>query len=388
MPTNWDDKLIDKLPAESIDAVYGQAQIDKYGGGRPSLILPPTSEKMIAAHIKKVRNAGMGFNYLLNFSCYENRPFDAEFVHDLRIFMDRLCSYGITAVTATDYFLIKLIKKYYPELKITASIFTMITTVTSAKQYEDIGCSKIIIGSPNDFEFIKNVREAVSCDLVLFANLGCYIFCNECLTHSYAVSHSSQAHHQSKGFYLGHHITRCLIPKVANPESILKMMYVRPEDSDLYESLGVDNLKIADRTFPTEVIVELANSYAKRSYNGNFAKLITAFSLVNSRSSKQFSNIAHLVLGFLSRVNLFKLVKRQAALKPFQIHIDNAELDGMKREIMHKNIKCQIQNCKKCGICSRYFEKAGRYFERSQRELLESLNALLDSISSSDIFKF
>lgn len=383
VPSNWDDKLIDGLDPALTDSVYAQSSSDEYGGGRPSLFLPTVTNAQMRSHIKKTRDAGINFNYVLNGSCFENRLFDSEFIKKFRAFMDTLCSFGVNGVTVADYLMLKIIREFYPELKVTISIFAIINNVSMAKQYEDLGVSDIIVGNPNDFDFIAKLRKEVSCNLVMFANLGCFIFCNECMLHSYSASHASQLNHPSKGFYLEHHVLRCSLEKVRNPESMLKTLYVRPEDIELYEYYGINKLKIVDRTLPTDKILELVASYARRNYEGNFLDMVNGLTIVN-RSSKKIPNLFYLLSP--TKINLSKLIRKVTGLRPFNIFIDNAGLNGLKKEILEKGIKCWKINCNQCGICHKYFEKAGTYYKQSQEESAESINAFLNSITSSDIF--
>ncbi len=390
VPYNWDEELIDRLAAlpgaETIDHLYGQAGSDFIGGGRPSVFLSAIDSESAGRHIKKARSAGFGFNYLLNSSCFEIRPFDSLFLKKLRLHLDFLCGCGITAVTLSDPAMIKLVKKYYPHLKISVSIFAMLKSVSEVKYYEQLGVSDILIANPNDFKFIAAVRSAVSCNIVLFANLGCLIFCPECSLHSYAMSHSSQSEHMSGRFYIEHHVLRCSMSKINDPESLLKTMYVRPEDASLYETFGVDKLKIIDRTAPSDTIVALTKSYLTGIYDGNFLDIIhDALSLVN-KTHRKAPNLKLLLSP--SKINLLKLIFNVLKLRPFKINIDNRALDGMKRAIMESGVECSLNNCRRCGICRKYFMKAAFYSESERMESIKTVKEFLNSVSSSSIFGF
>lgn len=396
VPSNWDDALLDGLSSGVVDVLYAQSNADEYGGGRSSLFLPRVTQERMAAHIRKARSMGIGFNYVLNASCFENKRFDAEFVKRFRTLFDFLCECGITATTISDYMMLKLVKKYYPQLKVSASIFAIITSVSQAKEYEDLGVSDILLGNPNDFEFLKAVRQAVSCDLVIFGNLGCNIFCNECSLHSYSVTHSSQKFHRSKGFYVEHHVLRCSINKLEHPESLLKLMFVRPEDMWLYESIGINKIKIVDRLSPTPLIQSIVKSYAERMYDGNLLSFVNALGIVNRSNATKpsLSYIRSTVLPNLSyllapsKINFFRLFWKLKNLKPFYVHIDNGLLDGFKEELMKSGIKCWMKNCAKCGLCKKYFNKAATFYESTRLDSLKSLRDLQECIISSKVFSW
>lgn len=385
VPSNWDDRLIEGLAGLSnVDSLYGQANSDEYGGGRSSLLLPFTTSDKIRAHVKKARDAGFGFTYVMNATCFENRPMGRAFEKRLRAHLDRICSIGVTGITASDVPVIRMIKKHYPRLKISASVFSIITTVTQAKRYEDLGVNDIVLANQNDFEFIKAVREAVSCDLVLFANLGCQIFCNECSLHSYTVTHSSQSGHFSKGFIIDTHVIRCAIKKIENPESLLKMMYIRPEDLWIYEKLGVNKIKIVERISPTGTLIDLAKSYSQKFFSGNFLDLVNGLAFVNSR--RVYPNISFVMAP--TKVNILRLIARLEGVRPFKIFIDNSKLSGLREALMKSGISCTTYNCEKCGLCHKYFMEAARFDEQARIESLALLRRLIESISSSEIFSW
>lgn len=385
VPSNWDDNLIDGLAGiGSVDSLYGQANSDEYGGGRSSLFLPFTTAEKMRAHVGKARAAGFGFNYVMNATCFENIRIGREFESRLRRHLDFLCSMGVTGVTATDVPLIRLIRKHYPSLRISVSVFAIVTTVDQARRYEDLGVTDIVLGNQNDFEFIRAVREAVSCSLVLFANLGCQVFCNECSLHSYTVTHSSQSGHRSKGFVIDTHIIRCAIKKTENPESLLKMMYVRPEDIWIYEKLGVDKLKIVERISPTETLVSLAKSYDQRYFEGNFLELVNGLAFTNRR--RVFPNFSFLLSP--SRVNVVKLISGLESVRPFEIFIDNSKLSGFKEALMRSGVNCAVENCSRCGLCHRYFAEAARFDESSRQNALSRLKSLMTRIAGSDVFSW
>ena len=383
--SNWDDKLIEGLSALSnVDTLYGQANSDEYGGGRSSLLLPFVAPDKMRSHIRKARAAGFGFTYIMNAACFENKPFGGEFEKRLRSHLDNICSMGVSGITATDVPLIRLIRKHYPQLKISLSVFARITSVTQARRFEELGVSDIVLSNLNDFEFIRAVCEAVSCDIVLLANLGCQIFCNDRTLHCYLDAHSSQSGHFSKGFNIDTHIIRCMVKKIENPESLLRMMFIRPEDVPLYEKLGVTTLKIVERFSPTDTLLKIVRSYNNGSFQGNLLDLVNGLGMVNRQST--FPNFSLLMSPM--KVNLIKLIINFISILPFNVYIDNGALDGFKEEVMNSGVNCDTVNCEKCGRCRRYFKAAARYDEKARQKSLWSLRKMLKNIANSNVFRW
>lgn len=363
LPSNWDDSIIAAADPALVDSLYAKAASDEFGGGRPAFVTASAGAARIVEHIAAARKKGLGFTYLLNASCLGNREFSGEFQKKLFGLVDHLAGAGVTGITAADPVLAGAIIKKYPSIRVGLSLFSMVSSVDQARRYEDLGVSSVLLSNPNDFRLIASVRGAVSCRIILLANLGCSIFCNEGLVHSYFDSHSSQSCHRSCAASFDHHRLMCSIKKIADPASTLKTMYVRPEDVYLYRALGVDRLKIVDRSYPAPAIIEIYRRYADGYFEGNFLSLVNPSNYINS----------------VARSGAF--VKAPA----FNMFVDNTALCGMKEEIMKRGVECSVRDCPSCGICEKYFRKAASYSEESRLLVLGALRSELARIASSGV---
>ena len=65
LATNFDDSLIDKVKEYPIYEVYGKLKNDFIGGGRPNNELNDIEIEKFERHVKKVRENGIKFNYLM-----------------------------------------------------------------------------------------------------------------------------------------------------------------------------------------------------------------------------------------------------------------------------------------------------------------------------------
>ena len=384
VPYNWDEVLIKTFDNDTVDAFYAKSRLDEYGGGRPACIVPEASMELIASHIQKARAKGFGFNYLLNASCYGNVPFGKAFESRFRALMDFLCSAGITGVTVADERMIHLVKKHYSWLRISLSLFAMVTTVEQARRYEDIGVTDILLNNPNDFDLIRAIRKAVSCDIILLANLGCNFFCNVGMMHSFFDSHASQTSHRSNKVFLDHHVLLCSIRKLENLDSILKTCFVRPEDVYIYESLGVNKLKLVDRSSPTDNIIEFVDVYRNRAFDGDFLHLVNVFGFVNKTGINLPKGS---ILNMVGQVSSIKILFGMFGIEPFEMIVDNSALGGMKEEIMNSGVNCRTTACAECGICEKYFAASARYSRTGLKNTLASLYRLRDSLASSKAIK-
>src|ERR1700690_2392537 len=71
--TNFDDGLLDAISEYPVTEVFGKLSPAPIGGGRASFALPPLSRRRFERHVEKARSRGIGFNYLLNPACMDNR---------------------------------------------------------------------------------------------------------------------------------------------------------------------------------------------------------------------------------------------------------------------------------------------------------------------------
>src|SRR3989344_759364 len=69
--------------------------------------------------------------------------------------------------------------------------------------------------------------------------------------------------------------TTCNARKLTNPrEFLLAGGVIRPEDMGLYVDMGVKYFKLTGRSKPAEWLVEVANAYVNRGYDGNLIRLL------------------------------------------------------------------------------------------------------------------
>ena len=123
LATNFDDRLIDEVKEYPIYEIYGKMKNDFIGGGRPSNTLANIEKEKFESHVKKVRSAGIKFNYLLNGSCLSNREQDYEWQEQFKKFLKYLSHVGVNALTVTNPYILQYVKKNYKN-EITVRIST------------------------------------------------------------------------------------------------------------------------------------------------------------------------------------------------------------------------------------------------------------------------
>ena len=113
LATNYKDDLIEQIKDYPIYEIYGKLKNDIIGGGRPDDELKDIDTINFENHVKKVRDSGIKFNYLLNGSCLSNNEQNKEWQDNLKRFLDYLYNIGVNALTITNPYILQLVKKIF-----------------------------------------------------------------------------------------------------------------------------------------------------------------------------------------------------------------------------------------------------------------------------------
>ncbi|MFX1311968.1 MAG: U32 family peptidase [Promethearchaeota archaeon] len=369
--TNWDFGLIDKLASYPVTDVYGVADHTIVGGGRPSFLLPKISEEKISEYIKRVHEKNMEFSYLLNAPCMNNMEYDTQYHKELLKYLQWISDIGTDNVIVTSPFLIQLINKQFPNLKIRVSTIAHVNSVNRAKFYEMMGVSEITpdVMINRDFKTLAKIRKAVKCKIVLLLTDGCLYQCPFRYYHYNILGHASQSHQQFERNYIDTCILNCSVIKFSNPTEVLKARWVRPEDLSHYEAIGIDNFKIAGRRMSTEWIIRAINAFSSQKYDGNLIDIIQGFSMSFGGLEQKDPNI--------------KLTKTIGKEFKSKLYIDNTKLDGFID--FFKKQDC-IAMCNECNYCEEWAKKAVILEKEESTRYVESLKNYIDDIVSSREF--
>ena len=145
--TNFDDGLLDALSGYPVREVFGKLPSDPVGGGTASFTLPPLSRRRFERHVERARSRGIGFNYLLNPACMDNREYTRKGQREFETLLDYIETAGVSAVTISLPFLLPVIKKRHPSLKVRVGVYARVDGVTKAKFWEDGGADCITLES-------------------------------------------------------------------------------------------------------------------------------------------------------------------------------------------------------------------------------------------------
>ncbi len=354
VPTNWDDQLLVGLEGLPISSLYGRLQLDIIGGGRPAGALPKVSREAAARHISLIHQLGYEFNYVLNAACLGNLEYIPEHYSAIRELLDWLSKLKIEAVTVSIPYLIELIHKHYPQVKIVASVFCHIDSIDQARLYQQLGVSEITVVQlfNRNFSFLRAFRQELDCQLQLIVNNACLWGCPYRRYHANINAHASS--------YLGtqpdfdYPVISCTRARLAYPSELIKSPWIRPEDLHYYEEIGLERFKLSGRTENTAWLKKAILAYAQRQSPANLAELL---SIPNGSCS-------------INR-------KKYPGVPEVELIIDNQALTGFIEYFMHR--ECQLASCSACGYCQKIALQAVKTEAKGAKMAVAAYDRLLNA---------
>jgi len=401
--TNFDPALVGALKEYPVAELFGKLREDAVGGGRAPYQLARVSRRRLADHVRKARAAGIDFNYLLNASCLGNREMTRTGQRDIEKLADWLCEIGVASVTVSSPYLLKLIKTRYPGVKVRVSVFAGVDRVQKARMWEDLGADGIVLDSilvNRELEALGRIRRSVRCDLALLVNNNCLAGCALSPMHMNVLSHAGQSWHDNRGFVIDWCFLRCTERKLREPVNYLRSEWIRPEDLHIYEELGYDLFKIAERDIPTPLMVTRVRAYAGRRYEGNLLDLVQPFAFREGEGDpRSFRRGPGWILRFFLRPGLVNparmlLVKRLADLRHMTrplageapVTIDNRSLDGFMERFRESG--CRDVDCDECRWCHEFARRAIRIDEAHRARVLEAYDAVFRALHDGSMWKY
>jgi collagenase-like PrtC family protease len=353
---NWDQALLDGIKGYEPLELFGGMPGSVIAGGRASFVAPEVSAQEVENYIRKTHELGHTFNFLLNASCLDNREYRRD---EYRKILDHIAwveAAGADSVTVTIPYLLQIIKRHFPKLKVYVSSWARVENVRKAQYFEEMGADAIVLSEDanRDFKTLEAIRRAVGCKLIVIANPGCLYGCPRSFYHANVMTHGSQGGHESEGFLVDHCYFSCTMEKVKNPVELVKIRWIRPEDVEDYEMVGIDSLKIIDRYKTTEALLSYLKAYTERSFKGNIIDLL------NLPKKKAFlpANIKYIVRD--EYINTEKLMEF-ADITDFSVSehlvLDNIRIPANFLSFF-KTKDCAISDCGECGFCEMIARKA------------------------------
>jgi len=337
------------------------------GGSGPDIT--HMTRNQVEEYIGQAHFAGLKFDYLLNAPSMDNMEWDENTHGELLEHLEWISSLSVESVTITIPYLLELIKRQFPRLRVRVSTIAHVDSVARAKFFESLGADSITLdfNVNRDFKLLKAIRSAVNCELNILANNLCLYQCPYEYYHHDSLGHASQSYNPLNGCYIDYCVIRCTLDRLCDISQIIKCRWVRPEDIPVYEELGINVFKISGRSMPTEHILNAAMAYSSRHYNGNLYDILNVLApktgLINSALPEAQDNL----IG-----------------PPPRLYIDNQALEGFLDFFRKQNC---LSGCSHCDYCQKIANKVIQFHRNEVDEYVALLNAFLDDLSSSRMFK-
>ncbi|MCR5165972.1 MAG: U32 family peptidase [Oscillospiraceae bacterium] len=356
-------ELADKQPPDGnkIYEVYGSLPQDLVGNLRPPDSVPPMTLAQLEDNIAKLHKHGIKFNYVMNSELLPI-PLSEEYIYRIIKLLKKLSDIGIDEVTATLPLIISIIKRYFPNLKINASICAEISTVREAVEFEELGADVLVLDRDinRDFPLLRKIRSRFSGGMKVLCNSACVFHCINVhyhSTYSSALTNSSLMGLETgkSVFGIPHCNFYCRRRFFSDPAELIKLHWIRPEDMPVYAAEGITMFKIDGRDKEPEYLKTIITAYLNGHYDGNLLHLLQPefcpdISLITPSEEPRSGNKNDpAVLDKQTEAFL-------AEAEEWRVGIDNRDLDGFIDALASGKVVCS-GDCGICGYCGKYADK-------------------------------
>lgn len=311
--------------------IYMAGTPEVLGSGRITLHAPLLDE--IEEQTEYLHGKHLEIGIVLNPSCMGGQHLTSQGYNMFRWYFGKLNDIGVDAVTVAEPYLVEMLTKEFPDVNVVVSVISHVDSPERARFYEELGADSITLDTNinRDFEILENIKDVVGCELRLLVNEACLYKCPFRYSHFNLFSHMTGLGNKPN-IFSDYYYEKCMSFRVRQPELIIRSPWIRPEDTRVYESLGIDCFKMSGRANTVHWITECIKAYYNRSYDGNLMELLDCPSELRD-----------------------------------MFYIPNKSLDGAINQWMN----CK-KFCHKCGFCKSTAERIIRVFEftDSQRKTL------------------
>ena len=370
VPTNWDPDLISPLSELEADVeLYGVLPASMIGSGGSGPDGVRMTEKQAAEYIEQAHSAGLTFDYVLNAPSMGNMEWEENTHRELLRHLEWIESAEADSVTVTIPYLIELIKRQFPRLRVRVSTIAHVNSVARAKWLESLGAESITldINANRDFVLLTAIREAVNCQLTVLVNNLCLYQCPYEYYHHDGLGHASQSCSAPGGCYVDYCVLRCTLDRLCDMSQTVKSRWVRPEDIYVYEEIGIDVFKTSGRSMSTDRILNSAAAYSSRRYQGNLYDILNVLTPKAGATGSASLGVPGSAIGL-----------------PPKLHIDNQALEGFLD--FFKKQDC-LSECNHCSYCRQIADNVVEFERDEVARYIAVLGAHLENLSSSRMFE-
>ena len=221
------------------------------------------AQSQLEDDLRLLKSAGVKLNLLFNANCYGDKAVSAWLQNNVCSIIDHInTGIGIVDwVTTSSPYIASIVKNYFPEIRIRASVNMCIGTVEGMEYLEDIFDGFYMRRDYNrSVSKIKQLKQW--CDvhgktLHLLANSGCMFNCSAQIFHDNTLAHHSGIEETVNKPGYDSAICRQFYMNPENHWKLLRNTFIRPEDLIHYENF-FNTVKLATRQTSRPLHVVLA----------------------------------------------------------------------------------------------------------------------------------
>lgn len=265
-------EICEHAPKE-VKEVYMAGTPEVLGSGRATLHAPLINE--IANQTDYTHEHGINMDIVMNPSCMGGQQLTPQGYNMFKWYFGQLNNIGVDMVTVAEPYLIEMLSKEYPDIKVAVSCIAHVDSPERAKFFEELGADAITIDTNinRHFELLNSIKEVVDCELRVLVNEACLYKCPFRYFHFNLFSHMTSSGNKPN-IFSDYYYEKCISFRVRYPELLIKSPWIRPEDTKFYEDIGIKVFKIAGRANNVNWIIDCMNAYSDRNYVGNLMDLL------------------------------------------------------------------------------------------------------------------
>lgn len=275
IPCHWDKTVLDKIIASNkigsnteVVEVYGVLQKGPVGHGRTPGAVPYISAIEAEGFCRYVHSFGLKFAYLLNAPFdFKSKEHEAEVRRYIEWIVER---FGADSLVIASTELMGLVREMYPNIPLCISTIAGVLTIDQLERFLEFNPTRVVLHHDanrnfSDLSLVVQRAEKLKVEVEVMVTESCLRKCSNRAAH-YAYLGGGNI---DTGFH-----TVCGRERMFYPREFLKANIIRPEDLEIYESMGICLFKITGRSKLAEWLPEVVEAYLKRKYSGNLIRLV------------------------------------------------------------------------------------------------------------------
>ena len=235
------------------------------------------AQEKCEAELHAIKELGIKLDLLFNGNCYGEYAISEKLRNSVASVIEHLEEIGCGAdiITTASPAIAHVIKTYFPNIEVRASVNMKIGTVKGMQYVADLFDSFHIQREYNrDLEHVKELKawaDENGKKLVILANSGCLAHCSGQTFHDNMVAHESEICEIKNMEGFNPYVCRRALKSREDWYLILSSTWIRPEDVCNYEGI-VDTMKLANRMHSRPGMV--VDAYCRASFHGNTLDLL------------------------------------------------------------------------------------------------------------------